>query len=161
MFMIGIRIICLFLLPILIVFLFVSLILVLKVLWELKFYKMIIIIIFTVIIFFVFFIQTDFIKSRKAINENKIIGKNEQIIKLLYCCCDNNNDQNKNVNENNQYDFYIREIIKYDFVNSKLAEKRYYVTTDYEGIITDIKVVLYGDFDIPPSEYSYWDRWGF
>lgn len=105
-------------------------------------------------------IQSDFVKSRKTVDEEWMIGKSVSQVRFRYSCPNNidNSCYDEMIFNNELYSFCVREIYSWNIINNNYEEVRFFVQTDDEGKIIDVKRSELG-LEWPSSHYNYWDRW--
>ncbi len=126
-----------------------------------KDYKKIVLIFLIFVLLILAILQNDFIKSRKHIDEEWMIGKSETIVQLRYSGkFDGMINQDECIQiDGREYHFCVREIFEYDaWENDIEGELYYYVITDENNIITDVICYQWGGV-APYSEYRDFDRW--
>lgn len=105
-------------------------------------------------------LSSDFVKGRKIVDENWMIGRTVKQVRQRYS---GSKDTDASVYDDIyingvQYSFCVREIYLWYVTDGMTEEVRYYVITDKNGKITDVKR---DDRELkkPLSNYDYWDRW--
>ena len=108
----------------------------------------------TVLIF-----QSDFIRARKCVDTEWMIGKTETLVKLRYYSPKDEWYADKVVvYDGVEYHFCISEIFYWGGLWEETGVKIYLVTTDEDGRITDVEWYDWGA-NGPSHDYDYWDRW--
>ena len=105
------------------------------------------------------FLQSDFIKSRKRVDVDWMMGKTLETVRWRYSYPTKSEKyQETTIIDNREYVFCAREIFEWDFIDGILGETRYYVYLDESNLIADVRYYDWGGMS-PASEYSYIDRW--
>ncbi len=104
-------------------------------------------------------LQSGFIKSRKRVDVDWMIGKTLDTVRWRYSSPANSEKyQEPIIIDNRKYVFCTREIFEWDFIDGVLGETRYYVCFDESNLIKDVRFYDWGGMS-PASDYSYMDRW--
>lgn len=98
--------------------------------------------------------QSDYLKSRKVVDSEWMIGKPVWLVKLRYSSRRNTMDTIEY--DGVEYRFCVREIYLADWLDGNVDQIEYYVT-EKDGKIADIKERYCLEW--PKSDYDYWDRW--
>ena len=112
------------------------------------------------VMLFIYNSQSDFIKSRKKVDKDWMIGKTLSQVQLRYSTV--NEKQHKHEDEiivnGEVYCYGVREIFAWSIYNGVEGEILYYIKKDHAGKIADVYCVEYGG-DVPYSCYDYSERW--
>ncbi|MBQ9867277.1 MAG: hypothetical protein IJM34_09675 [Lachnospiraceae bacterium] len=98
--------------------------------------------------------QSDYLKSRKVVDSEWMIGKPVWLVKLRYSSRRNTMDTIEY--DGVEYRFCVREIYMEDWLDGCVDQIEYYVT-EKDGKIADVKEQY--RLEWPKSDYDYWDRW--
>ena len=104
-------------------------------------------------------LQCDFVKSRKTIDTNWMIGKTVSQVRFRYSGILSKPKVGSSIMVGEEeYKYCVREIITWDTWNNNTGEALYFVKTDDDGKIIDVKKKTV-NLDLPASEYLYKQRW--
>lgn len=103
-------------------------------------------------------LQSDFIKSRKIIDRDWLLGKSIDQIECRYTSDGEWNPAEVICINEKQYIFCARETIAWNLFDGVRAEKLFYVYLNDESRVEDVYQTSFGG-EVPLSEYDYWDRW--
>ena len=106
----------------------------------------------------IFFLQSDFVKSRRKVNERWLLGKSVDQVEWRYPKDGNKHFDDVIVLDGRKYLLCAREVIVWNLFDGTQGEKCYYVHINNDKKIDDVYDVLWGA-DLPLSYYDYWDRW--
>ncbi len=102
-----------------------------------------------------FLLHTDYIKSRKEVNEKWMIGKTLDEISHRYAGYPS---EYAFMDNKSPYVLCTYEIVKYDLWDGIDALYLYYALVDDWGRVSDVKCISYGG-DLPLHDYKYEERW--
>lgn len=116
--------------------------------------KIIIFIVFIIVT--ILFTQSNFVKSRKKVDKEWMIGKTVDNIRLRYAYP---KDTHERFFDNTEpYILCTHEIYKWNAIDGIQGEYLYYVLLNDSGIVTDVKVYNYDEYGLM-QPVSYWSRW--
>ena len=102
------------------------------------------------------FINSDYVKSRKVVDIDWMLGKTIEEISRRYSYPPESTKTY--MCDHSPYVICAREIFLYDPIDGVKGEYVYYALLDEKGRVIDVMRSFYGG-DIPPQEYDYEDRW--
>lgn len=96
----------------------------------------------------------DYVKSRKRVDADWMIGKPLWMIEMRYSVRE---DEGCFFSAHSEGDLYVWEILDSDWLDGVEGGYRYYISVE-DGKISNVDCHVY-DLDFPSSDYDYEDRW--
>ncbi len=103
------------------------------------------------------FINSDYVKSRKIVDMDWMIGKTMDEIARKYSYPSNPNYYDPYMPDPSPYVLCAREIFVH-YPDAGDGQYLYYALLNGDGIVIDVYRSPFNG-DMPPQDYSYWDRW--
>ena len=104
-------------------------------------------------VFLLLLAESDYIKKRREVDKDWLIGKSIWMIGLKYYV----EEKNDPAQCYEEYDYCVREVVWGDWLDGMEGGYKYYLRME-DGKVAEVTYFEYG-LDVPAENYRYEDRW--